>query len=148
MHVRPGRRVRVLEVGHEDVRAGVERVDHHLALDRAGDLDAAVAQVAGASAHRQSDSRTSRVSCEEVRQLARAQASGALVTRGEELLAAGIQLAVEAGNERDRLGVRISLARAGSCRASEIDCAVVISTFFQVSQSGKTKSNRSFRSFA
>ena len=36
--VRPGRRARVLEVGHEDARAGVERVDHHLAVDRAGDL--------------------------------------------------------------------------------------------------------------
>ena len=40
--VLPGRRVRVLEVGHEHLGAGVERVDHHLPVDRAGDLDAAV----------------------------------------------------------------------------------------------------------
>ena len=33
--VGPRRRARVLEVGHEDLRARVERVDHHLALDRA-----------------------------------------------------------------------------------------------------------------
>ena len=44
-HVRPGRRVRVLEVGHEDLRARVERVDHHLPLGRAGDLDAPVLEV-------------------------------------------------------------------------------------------------------
>ena len=37
--VRPGRRVRVLEVGHEHARTRVERVDHHLAVDRARDLD-------------------------------------------------------------------------------------------------------------
>ena len=40
--VRPRGRGRVLEVGHEDRRAGVERVDDHLAVDRARDLDAAV----------------------------------------------------------------------------------------------------------
>ena len=38
---------RVLEVGHEDARARVERVDHHLALDRPGDLDAPVVEVRG-----------------------------------------------------------------------------------------------------
>ena len=41
----PGRRVRVLEIGHEHFRAGVERVDHHLAIGRPGDLDAAVLQI-------------------------------------------------------------------------------------------------------
>ncbi len=40
--VAPGRRVRVLEVGHEALRAAVERVDDELAVGRAGDLDAAV----------------------------------------------------------------------------------------------------------
>ena len=39
-----GRRVAVLEVGHETVRARVQRVDDHLRVDRAGDLDAAVLQ--------------------------------------------------------------------------------------------------------
>ena len=41
--VLPPRRARVLVVGHEDAGARVERVDHHLAVDRAGDLAAAVA---------------------------------------------------------------------------------------------------------
>jgi hypothetical protein len=39
-----GRCGRVLEVGHEHLRAGVQRVDDHLALDRPGDLDAAILQ--------------------------------------------------------------------------------------------------------
>ena len=47
----PGRRMRVLEVGHVDVGAGVERVDDHLAVDRAGDLDPAIPQVIGDGGH-------------------------------------------------------------------------------------------------
>ena len=43
----PGRRVRVLEVRHEDLRARVERVDHHLPIGRARDLDAPVLEVGG-----------------------------------------------------------------------------------------------------
>ena len=62
-HVRPGRRVRVLEVGHEHARARVERVDHHLAVGRPGDLDAAVLQVGRRLRDPpRSSSRTSRVS--------------------------------------------------------------------------------------
>src|SRR6185437_14368042 len=40
--VLPARRVRVLEIGHEHLRAGVERIDDHLAVDRSGDLDASI----------------------------------------------------------------------------------------------------------
>ncbi len=43
----PGRRERVLAVRHENFRARVQRVDHHLAIGRAGDLDAPVLQVGG-----------------------------------------------------------------------------------------------------
>ena len=43
--VGPGRAQGILEVRHEDVRAGVQRVDDHLALGRARDLDAPVHQV-------------------------------------------------------------------------------------------------------
>jgi hypothetical protein len=43
--VLPGGRVRVLEVGHEHLRAGVERVDDHLPVDGAGDLDSPVLQL-------------------------------------------------------------------------------------------------------
>ena len=59
----PGRGVGVLEVGHEDVRAGVQGVDDHLPVGRAGDLDAPVEQVRrriGATV--QSDSRSAAVS--------------------------------------------------------------------------------------
>ena len=60
--VLPGRRVRVLEVGHEDLRARVERVDHHLPVDRAGDLDAPVGDLVGERRDPPVASRTSAVS--------------------------------------------------------------------------------------
>ena len=44
-HVGEHRRGGVLEVGHEDLRARVQRIDDHLAVDRAGDLDPAVEKV-------------------------------------------------------------------------------------------------------
>ena len=46
-HVGPRGRRRILEVRHVALRAGVERVDDHLGIDRAGDLDAAVGQRGG-----------------------------------------------------------------------------------------------------
>ena len=49
--VGPGRRQRVLEVGHEDPGPRVERVDHHLGLGRAGDLDPPVLQVGRGRRH-------------------------------------------------------------------------------------------------
>ena len=47
----PGRRIGVLEVGHVDTCAGVQRVDDHLAVRRPGDLHAAVLQVVGHGRH-------------------------------------------------------------------------------------------------
>ncbi len=44
-HVVPGRRVGVLEIGHEHARPAIEGVDHHLAVGRAGDFDAPVLDV-------------------------------------------------------------------------------------------------------
>src|SRR5439155_5366425 len=41
----PFGRIGVLEVGHEYARARIESIDDHLALDRAGDLDATVPEV-------------------------------------------------------------------------------------------------------
>jgi hypothetical protein len=43
--VRPRRRQRVLEIGHEDAGARVEGVDHHLRLGRAGDLDPPIVEI-------------------------------------------------------------------------------------------------------
>ena len=44
-HVAPSRRIRVFEIGHENLCAGIERVDHHLAIGRPGDLDPAIPDV-------------------------------------------------------------------------------------------------------
>ena len=44
-HVGEDGRGRILEIGHEDLSAGIERIDDHLAIDRAGDLDPAVEKV-------------------------------------------------------------------------------------------------------
>ena len=61
-HVVPGRRVGVLEVGHEPVGARVQRVDDHLAVGRPGDLHPALlAAGSGAGATVQSSSRTEAV---------------------------------------------------------------------------------------
>src|SRR5262249_58585823 len=45
--VRPGRRVRILEIRHVDIGAGIEGVDDHLAIDRPRDLDAAIDEILG-----------------------------------------------------------------------------------------------------
>ncbi len=50
-HVVPQRRVRVLEVGEPHLRPGVERVDGHLPVGRAGDLDPPVDQARGRGGH-------------------------------------------------------------------------------------------------
>ena len=89
--VLPGRRARVLEVGHEDLRARVERVDHHLAVDRSRDLDAAVDEIR----RRRRDAEVLRRAGELTRP--------ALAPPGEQPLALGVQLAVEALDERERL---------------------------------------------
>ena len=102
--VLPRGRVRVLEVGHEHLRAGVQGVDHHLSVDRARDLDPPVgdllrerrdAPVRGA--HR-------RGLGQEVRQLAAREPRQALRAPREELAPALAELALEVGQERRRVG--------------------------------------------
>jgi hypothetical protein len=44
-NVVPGWRQGVFEVSHKYVGAGVERVDHHFALDMSGNFDATIIQV-------------------------------------------------------------------------------------------------------
>jgi len=44
-HVVPGGGGGIFEIGHERVGAGIERVDDHLGVDRAGDLDPPVQQI-------------------------------------------------------------------------------------------------------
>ncbi len=103
-HVVPGRRGGVLEVGHVGLRAGIERVDDHLAVvDRAGDLDAAVEQVLR-------DRRDLPVALadrlrfgQEVGQLAGIEFLLAFGAGGEEFAAALAELALELRGEGQRL---------------------------------------------
>ena len=114
--VLPRRRVRVLEVGHEDARTRVERVDHHLAVDRPRDLDAALAEVGGRLGDapvRVADGARLR---QEVRQLTGPEPVPALGAGGEQLAAGRIELALEGGDEVERLG-RQDLGRS-SCRGA------------------------------
>ena len=41
-HVAPSRRERIFEIGHESLDRRVQRIDHHFAVGRTGDFDAAV----------------------------------------------------------------------------------------------------------
>src|SRR5262249_24874121 len=102
--VGPRRRVRILEVGHVDAGARVERVDDHLAVDRrTGDLDAPILDVG----RDRSDApvRFPHGTClrEEVRELAREDSSLTLVARREQLLAPAAELTLELGDELERL---------------------------------------------
>jgi hypothetical protein len=82
--VRPWRRECIFEIGHEDLRSGIERVDHHLAVDRPSDLYSSVVEVSWGGADcplGRSDRRGVR---EEIRALAFIEAPLPLVTLGEQ----------------------------------------------------------------
>lgn len=53
----PGRRIRILEVGQENIGAAVQSVDEHLAVDATGDLRAMIDMVFGIEAKVHSFSR-------------------------------------------------------------------------------------------
>ncbi len=101
--VLPGRRARVLEVGHEDARARVESVDHHLPVDRTGDLATPVGEVGwrfGNTPLRLANFPRLR---EEPGILARVQAELTLLARREQLEPPRVELAVELLDEREAL---------------------------------------------
>jgi hypothetical protein len=100
--VRPRGRRRVLEVGHEHVGAGVQRVDDHLAVDRAGDLDAAIEQHLGHGRARPVAGAYVGGLGEEVGELAAVELSLSLGTLGEELFHARPERAHEIGDEFER----------------------------------------------
>ncbi len=99
----PGRRVRVLEVRHEDAGAGVERVDDHLALDRAGDLDAPVLQVGRDRGDLPVAVTDVFGFLQEVRQPAAVQLFLDFLPAGHQLVAAGAEGALQLGDERQGL---------------------------------------------
>ena len=97
--VRPCRRVRVLEIGHEAASARVQGVDDHLPVDRAGDLAATVLQIGR-------DRRDPPVALasvpgleEEVGELAGGNALLPFGARGEEALPFQIETALKARHE-------------------------------------------------
>src|SRR5205085_5177953 len=105
------------EVGHERARARVERVDDHLPVDWAGDLDLALAEV-------RRGGRDVPVFLpglvEESRQLARVERFLAPNPLGEQAPALAVEARVECGDELERLG-REDLARATFDRAEDRD---------------------------
>ena len=115
--VGPGRRVGVLEIRHEDLGAGIQRIDHHLAVGRPGDLDPPVQQVGGdrrdfpvAVAH-MLRSRAGNPAGRRHRGGPGARRGG---SRGAE--ARRVELAVQAGEEGQRLVARESPHSAGPTR--------------------------------
>ena len=119
-HVRPGRSVRVLEVGHEAARTAVQRVDHHLAIGGAGDLDPAVSQVRGRG--RDPPLRVPHVAgrFEEVRSLALVEPDLAFDTCLEQLDPARAELTLEPRHERERLPGQ-DLVEPGLHRTEDLD---------------------------
>jgi hypothetical protein len=102
--VAPGGRQRVLEVGHEDVGARVERIDDHLPLDRAGDLHPPVAQVRRRRLHLPVAAAHALSFGQERRQFAPVQPLLALRTSSEQPAALGAEAAFEQAHECQRLG--------------------------------------------
>jgi hypothetical protein len=100
-HVGPCRGVRVLEVRHEAVGSGVERVDDHLAIGRARYLDPAVLHVA----RRRGDLPVPRTHAlgarQEVQPLARIEARLALPAPVEQGPALAPELPLQPGNEAE-----------------------------------------------
>ena len=50
-HVAPGGRKRILEIRHEYLGPGVEGIDHHAPINRAGDFAAPIGEVRGCRGH-------------------------------------------------------------------------------------------------
>jgi hypothetical protein len=101
-HVVPSRAVGVLEVGHEGRRPAIQGVDDHLAIGRAGNLDAAVEQVSGCAAIVHSDSRIFRVSGRKSGSLPASKLMLACSAFGQQLLATRLELTVQLGDQRER----------------------------------------------
>ena len=110
--VAPGRRGAVLEVGHEAVGAGVERVDHHLRVDRAGDLDAAVEQRGRQRRHAPAAGADRGGVGAEIGQAAGVEERLALTARVQPCLPGRFETAVQAGEVGQRgRGQQLLLAR-------------------------------------
>ena len=106
----PGGSARVLKVGHEDLGAGVERVDDHLAIDGPGNLNAAVQDVGGQRRDRPCGFADISRLGEEIGLLAGIESLLPFVPRGEQLFAARVEGALQIDDEgqclrRENFGV-------------------------------------------
>src|SRR6202043_1053493 len=102
--VRPGWGVRVFEVRHEHARTRVERVDQHLAVGWAGDLDPPVLEVPGSPSNPPFRG-PYRVSVrQELRRLAGIQACLPLVALSQQLQAPLAELTLKTSHEGQRVG--------------------------------------------
>ena len=119
-HVPPGRRVRVLEVRHEDVRAGVERVDDHLPLGRARELDPPALEILGGRRDRPGARADLTGLGQEVQPAAGVERRLTLGAAPEERGARRAEVPLEPGHERERVG-RQDLAEPALDRAPKLD---------------------------
>ena len=118
--VRPERCRGVLEIGHEAFGAGIQRVDDHLAVDRAGNLDAAVLQIGRGRTHGPFAGADVRGFVREHQQRALVQLFLAFLAVTQQGLAALFEAAVQAGEEAQRL-VGENVAIAGFQMAQNFD---------------------------
>ena len=98
----PVRRVRIFEVRHVAVRAGIEGVDDHLALDGTGDFHAAAFQRLRNRRDLPVAIADMRGFWQEIRTLARVEALGAFHAHGQQLLATRLECARQLGHQRQR----------------------------------------------
>ena len=119
-HVAPGRGVGVLEVGHEPVGARVQRVDDHLAVGGAGDLDPALLHVGRDRLDRPVALADLPRVGQEVEQLARPQSLAPTRARLEQLVAAGAEAVLEFADQLERVRGE-DLVKAGVHGALELE---------------------------
>jgi hypothetical protein len=96
-------RGRVLEVRHEHVRAAVQGVDDHLAVDRTGDLDAPVAEIGRSLGDLPRRSADLARLVEEARTFTGVEAGLDALTSREELPASRAKMALEISDESQGL---------------------------------------------
>ncbi len=118
--VGPGRRQRVLEIGHEDAGARVERVDHHLGLGGTGDLHPTVVEVGRRGRDGPVALADLARSGEEVRQDAGIQLGLALLAAAQQVQPDRPEPALQVGDERERVIGQDALG-ARDCGASDSD---------------------------
>ena len=106
--VGPGRRRGILEIRHEARSAGIERVDHHLAVGRTGDLDAAVEQIVGNRRDLPILFANMPRMRQEIRKLPRIESRLARGAAGEQALRVGSNLRCSSARKASASGLRIS----------------------------------------